>query len=116
MNLAFKLKQNHDLLAREEIIPDSVESEVYEDVKALLETFPNTNLDLEKLERAWAYGPRSFLKPTKVDQEKDQKIECMQNQIEGLEHKSKSLKWEEPQDTNPQKTKSHQKQRQLLER
>ena len=71
MNLAFKLKQNHDLLAREEIIPDSVKSEVYEDVKALLETFPNNNLDLEKLERAWAYGPRSFLKPTKVDQEKD---------------------------------------------
>ena len=54
MNIALKLKQNHDLLARKESIPDSVKTAVYEDVKALLETFPNTNLDLEKLERAWA--------------------------------------------------------------
>ena len=97
-NLAFKLKQNRDLLAREEIIPDSVKTAVYEDVKALLETFPNTNLDLEKLERAWAYGARSFLKPTKVDQEKDREIECMRKHIENLEHKLKSFKWDEPQE------------------
>jgi len=81
-NLAYKLKHNRELFAKEELIPDSVKSAVYEDVKALLETFSNTGEDLENLENAWAYGAGYFLKPAKDDVEKEGEIESLRKEVE----------------------------------
>ena len=90
VNLAFRLKQNRDILEKEEIIEDSVKTEVYEGVKALLETFPNTTEDLENLEGAWSYGISSLLKCDKS--EKDKEIEEMRNQLENKERENEALR------------------------
>ena len=57
---------------------------VYEDVKTLLKTFPNTEKDLDGLETAWVYGARILMKPSKDDQEKDNKIENLQREVTRL--------------------------------
>jgi len=69
-NVAFRLKQNRELLEKEEFIPDRVKTEVYEDAKALLESFPGTGEEIDNIERAWAYGVSFFLKRTKTERKR----------------------------------------------
>ena len=110
-NVAFRLKQNRELLEKEEFIPDRVKTEVrtffnilfsgsqvyganiskypnmqifqvYEDAKLLLESFPGTGEEIDNIERAWAYGVSFFLKRTKTEKEKEQEFDKLRMRCE----------------------------------
>jgi len=91
-NFAYRLKQNRELLEKEEVIPDRVKTEVYCDAKALLESFPETGDEVENIERAWAYGVSFFLKRTKAEKEREQELESLRKRYEGQENELRVLR------------------------
>ena len=59
--VAYKLKNQRDTLAHQEIISDRMKGEVFENVELLLRTIPDTNKSLEGMDKAKEHGVRSFL-------------------------------------------------------
>ena len=60
--VAYKLKNQRDTLAHQEIISDRMKGEVFENVELLLRTIPDTNKSLEGMDKAKEHGVRSFLR------------------------------------------------------
>ena len=59
--VAYKLKNQRDTLAHQEIISDRMKGEVFENVELLLRTIPDTNKSLEGMDKAKEHGVRIFL-------------------------------------------------------
>jgi len=60
--VAYRLKNQRDTLAHQEIISDRMKGEVFENVELLLRTIPDTNKSLEGMDKAKEHGVRSFLR------------------------------------------------------
>jgi hypothetical protein len=76
-NLAYKLKNQRDVLAHREIISDKMRKDVFDNVENLLQAIPNTTDCLKDLELARDSGVRGFLpvpiQPTPKFQRKSMK-------------------------------------------
>ena len=59
--VAYKLKNQRDALAHQEIISDRMKGEVFENIESLLQTMPDTDKSLEGVEKVKEHGVRSFL-------------------------------------------------------
>ena len=78
--VAYKLKNQRDTLAHQEIISDRMKGEVFENVELLLRTIPDTNKSLEGMDKAKEHGVRSFLRFPRRNS-KTQKKTAMPSQI-----------------------------------